>query len=83
MDFIGDEAGARNVYKRASEVHVSRKPGIFLAFSLFEEKHGNIEKAQTILQDFNDRHSNYAAILLRLIAIERRRLVKEGYFFFK
>lgn len=77
MDFIGDEAGARNIYKSASEVHVSRKPGIYLAFSLFEEKHNNIEEAQTILQDFNHRHPNYSAISLRLIAIERRRLAKE------
>lgn len=81
MDYSGDEAGARAVFKRASDIHVSRKPGIHLAFSLFEEKHGNIEEAQTILQDFNHRHPNYSAILLRLIAIERRRLVKEGLLF--
>lgn len=43
---------------------------------------GNIVTATSILTDFDRRHSNYASISLRLISIERRRLMAEEYFFF-
>ncbi|KAI6189974.1 hypothetical protein M3Y97_00066500 [Aphelenchoides bicaudatus] len=39
-DSIEETDKARDIYKQASEIHCSRKPGIHLAFSAFEEKHG-------------------------------------------
>uniref|UniRef100_A0A915DJI4 Pre-mRNA-processing factor 39 n=1 Tax=Ditylenchus dipsaci TaxID=166011 RepID=A0A915DJI4_9BILA len=76
LESITDVDAARQIYKRASEIHVPRKPGIHLAFSGFEENQGNVDAAIAILSEFDRRHPQYTAINLRQIAIERRRLVK-------
>ncbi|KAI1720983.1 NRDE-2, necessary for RNA interference domain-containing protein [Ditylenchus destructor] len=77
LESVNDEESARNIYKKASSIFVPRKAGIHLAFSAFEEKHGNIEAAQAILDAFDRRHPNYTAITLRQLAIERRQQMKE------
>jgi len=77
LESAKDEEGAKKVYKQAADIHCSRKPGIHLAYSAFEESRGNNSSALSILNDFDRRHPNYTAVQLRLIAIERRRLEKE------
>ncbi|VDN05248.1 unnamed protein product [Thelazia callipaeda] len=41
LESIGESSRARNVFRRAVEVHLPRKPNIHLAYSAFEEKNGN------------------------------------------
>lgn len=41
MESIGESNRARNVFRRATEVHLPRKPNVHLAYSAFEEKNGN------------------------------------------
>ncbi|CAD5224698.1 unnamed protein product [Bursaphelenchus okinawaensis] len=73
LDSVKDTEGARDVFKRAAEVHCSKKPGIHLAYSLFEEKHGDSSTATAILYDFDRRCPGYAAINLRKINVSRRK----------
>ncbi|CAD5231794.1 unnamed protein product [Bursaphelenchus xylophilus] len=77
LDSIKDTDGAREVFKRASEVHCSRKPGIHLAYSLFEEKHGDYGAAAAILYDFDRQYPGYASISLRKIHVSRRKNGKD------
>lgn len=42
LDSISETSQAKKVYKRAADVHCSRKPALFLAYSAFEEKHGKL-----------------------------------------
>lgn len=76
-DSIGEIDRARELYKKATDVHCSRKPGIHLAYSLFEEKHGDSSAASAILYDFDRRHPGYAAISMRKIHVSRRKAGKE------
>lgn len=41
MNEIGEVERARDIYRRASGTHLPRKPNIHLAYSAFEEEHGN------------------------------------------
>jgi len=44
LESVKDEEGAKKVYKQAADIHCSRKPGIHLAYSAFEESCGNNSK---------------------------------------
>lgn len=77
LEGIHEDEQARAVYKRACEVHCTRKPGVHLAYAGFEERLGNVELAQASLTEFNRRHPNYVAVVLRQISIERRRIAKD------
>ncbi|KAI6186544.1 hypothetical protein M3Y98_00144200 [Aphelenchoides besseyi] len=68
---------ARAIYREAVDVHCTRKPGIYLAFSAFEEKHGDLSSSLDCLNDFDRRHPGYVAIAMRKIHVDRRRLAKE------
>jgi pre-mRNA-processing factor 39 len=76
LDSIGETTNARKIYKKAVEIHCPRKPAAALAYSAFEEKHGDSEMADQILRDFQRRHPGYSSIELRRIAVERRRIQK-------
>ncbi|KAI6230212.1 hypothetical protein M3Y99_01088300 [Aphelenchoides fujianensis] len=76
-DREGDVERARQIYKEAAEFHCSRKPGLFLAYSLFEEKHGETAKALDLLNDFDRRRPGFVAITMRKLQVDRRRLAKE------
>lgn len=78
LDSIGEQQRARSVFRRAAETHVPRKPNIHLAYSAFEEKNGDFEKANYVLADFDRRHPGYAVIALRRIGIERRLAVAQA-----
>ncbi|VDN54785.1 unnamed protein product [Dracunculus medinensis] len=41
LERIFDEEGARNAYRRSSQIHLPRQPIVHLAYSAFEEKNGN------------------------------------------
>ncbi|OZC09769.1 HAT repeat protein [Onchocerca flexuosa] len=41
VESIGESNRARSVFRRATEVHLPRKPNVHLAYSAFEEKNGN------------------------------------------
>uniref|UniRef100_A0A915AYC5 Pre-mRNA-processing factor 39 n=1 Tax=Parascaris univalens TaxID=6257 RepID=A0A915AYC5_PARUN len=74
MNEIGEVERARDIYRRASGTHLPRKPNIHLAYSAFEEEHGDFETANAILAEFNRKHPGYAIIPLRRVGIERRML---------
>uniref|UniRef100_A0A7E4VQ74 Suf domain-containing protein n=1 Tax=Panagrellus redivivus TaxID=6233 RepID=A0A7E4VQ74_PANRE len=74
LDSNGETSLAKKIFKKAVEVHCSRKPAVALAYSAFEEKHGDPETADRILVDFQRRNPGYAAIENRRIAISRRRI---------
>uniref|UniRef100_A0A0N5ARA7 Suf domain-containing protein n=1 Tax=Syphacia muris TaxID=451379 RepID=A0A0N5ARA7_9BILA len=72
LDKINDVQQARMVYRRATETHLPRNANLHLAYSAFEENHGDPEKASHILSEFDHRHPGYGIIALRRIGIERR-----------
>ncbi|EJW87712.1 hypothetical protein WUBG_01382 [Wuchereria bancrofti] len=41
VESIGESSRARSIFRRATEVHLPRKPNVHLAYSAFEEKNGN------------------------------------------
>uniref|UniRef100_A0A0R3RQ86 Suf domain-containing protein n=1 Tax=Elaeophora elaphi TaxID=1147741 RepID=A0A0R3RQ86_9BILA len=41
VESIGESSRARSVFRRATEIHLPRKPNVHLAYSAFEEKNGN------------------------------------------
>ncbi|KAL3985366.1 hypothetical protein ACH3XW_38340 [Acanthocheilonema viteae] len=78
LESIGESSRARSVFRRATEVHLPRKPNVHLAYSAFEEKNGDFEKANSILANFDHRYPGYAVIALRRIGIERRFATKQA-----
>ncbi|KAM3717272.1 Pre-mRNA-processing factor [Dirofilaria immitis] len=78
VESIGESSRARSVFRRATEVHLPRKPNVHLAYSAFEEKNGDFEKANSILASFDHHHPGYAVIALRRIGIERRYAMKQA-----
>ncbi|VDO79421.1 unnamed protein product [Soboliphyme baturini] len=70
-----DNEGARSVYRRACLVHLIKNPNPHLAWSAFEEKCGNYEKARTILVDFDRSFPGSLLIKARQLGLERRMAV--------
>ncbi|XP_039504709.1 pre-mRNA-processing factor 39 isoform X2 [Pimephales promelas] len=63
---------ARNVYRRACEIHLPYKHSIHLHWASFEEKHGNITEARRILESLEKTVPGLAAVRLRRVGLERR-----------
>ncbi|VIO98235.1 Uncharacterized protein BM_BM3562 [Brugia malayi] len=78
VESIGESSRARSIFRRATEVHLPRKPNVHLAYSAFEEKNGDFEKANSILANFDHRYPGYAVIALRRIGIERRFAIRQA-----
>uniref|UniRef100_A0AC34QR64 Suppressor of forked domain-containing protein n=1 Tax=Panagrolaimus sp. JU765 TaxID=591449 RepID=A0AC34QR64_9BILA len=76
LDSIGETVTARKMYRKATEIHCPKKPALFLAYSAFEEKHGENDLADKILSEFQRRCPGYVSIELRRINIARRRIQK-------
>ncbi|GAB1599276.1 pre-mRNA-processing factor 39-like isoform X1 [Argonauta hians] len=64
---------ARNVYKRACNTHLPKKPSIHLTWAAFEESQGNYEEAWKILTNLEKNIPGLAMVALRRISLERRR----------
>lgn len=48
LDSLGDVDKSREIYQKAVDVHCSQKPGVYMAFSAFEEKHGKSKRRHAI-----------------------------------
>lgn len=73
QDDVEYEARARDVYERACNIHHQDKPSLHLMWSVFEETHGNNEKAATILENLDKKQPNLLQVAYRRINLERRR----------
>ncbi|XP_018592540.1 pre-mRNA-processing factor 39 [Scleropages formosus] len=63
---------ARNVYRRACEVHLSHKHNMHLQWATFEERHGNITEARRVLKNLEQAMPGLAMVRLRRVGLERR-----------
>uniref|UniRef100_T1JL07 Suppressor of forked domain-containing protein n=1 Tax=Strigamia maritima TaxID=126957 RepID=T1JL07_STRMM len=66
------EEGARNVYSRACNIHLPKKPNIHMAWAAFEERLGNFTTAWEILDNLERTLPNYLPVVFRRINLERR-----------
>ncbi|MBN3289366.1 PRP39 factor, partial [Polypterus senegalus] len=66
------EEGTRNVFQRACEVHLPRRPNIHLLWATFEEQHGNRQEARRILENLEQLVPGLAMVRLRRASLERR-----------
>ncbi|XP_014790338.1 pre-mRNA-processing factor 39 isoform X1 [Octopus bimaculoides] len=62
---------ARNVYKRACNIHLPKKPSIHLTWAAFEESQGNYDEAWKILNNLEKNIPGLAMVALRRISLER------------
>nr|XP_039271268.1 pre-mRNA-processing factor 39-like [Styela clava] len=67
-----DSSRARDVYRRACQIHLPKKPNIHLHWATFEELEGHHDVAAKILEDLEKTLPNLAMVKLRRVAIERR-----------
>lgn len=67
-----DPPAARNVFQRACEIHLPKKPNIHMHWATFEEMEGNAQAASQILERLDGTLPNMAMIRLRRVAVERR-----------
>ena len=67
------EARTRDVFERACKIHHPDKPNLHLMWSAFEEMHGDIDKADSILINIDKQQPNLLQIAYRRINLERRR----------
>lgn len=67
------EEKTRDVYERACNIHHPDKPSLHLMWSGFEEMHGNIDKAVSIIENLDKKHPNLLQVAYRYINLERRR----------
>merc|ERR1719376_653256 len=63
----------RGVFVRACVHHLPAKMSLHLAWSAFEERQGDIDKASEILQTLEGFHPQMLSIMLKRINLERRR----------
>ncbi|XP_064182230.1 pre-mRNA-processing factor 39 isoform X1 [Anguilla rostrata] len=63
---------ARNVYRRACEIHLSHKHSVHLQWATFEERHGNILEARRVLENLERAMPGLAMVRLRRAGLERR-----------
>ncbi|KAG9346502.1 hypothetical protein JZ751_006813 [Albula glossodonta] len=63
---------ARNVYRRACEIHLSHKHSMHLQWATFEERHGNIPEARRVLENLEQSMPGLAMVRLRRAGLERR-----------
>lgn len=63
---------ARVVYRRACNIHLTKKPSIHLMWSAFEESQGNHDEAWEILSNLEKNNPGLAMVALRRISLERR-----------
>ncbi|KAL8583545.1 hypothetical protein ACOMHN_054861 [Nucella lapillus] len=64
--------GVRNVYRRACDIHLPKKPYIHLAWAAFEERQGNYKTAQEILSRLDKNVPGLVMVAMRRISLERR-----------
>lgn len=71
LDDAGLEA-VRNVYKRACNVHLPKKPYIHMAWAAFEERQGKHGDAWRILTNLENTLPGMVMVAMRRISLERR-----------
>lgn len=71
LDEVGLEA-VRNVYKRACNVHLPKKPYIHMAWAAFEERQGKHGDAWRILTNLEETLPGMVMVAMRRISLERR-----------
>ncbi|XP_076442224.1 pre-mRNA-processing factor 39-like isoform X2 [Babylonia areolata] len=64
--------GVRNVYRRACDIHLPKKPYIHLAWAAFEERQGNYKTTQEILSRLDKNVPGLVMVAMRRISLERR-----------
>ncbi|XP_023721821.1 pre-mRNA-processing factor 39 isoform X3 [Cryptotermes secundus] len=62
----------RNVYERACTIHHTKKPNLHLHWAVFEESHGNYDRASEILNNLEKLVPNMLQVAYRRINLERR-----------
>lgn len=73
-----DEAAAREVYKRACGIHLTKKPNPHLAWSAFEEKLGRYDESKQILHDLEKVVPGLVVVARRRCGIERRQAIAKA-----
>ncbi|KAG7464513.1 hypothetical protein MATL_G00166410 [Megalops atlanticus] len=63
---------ARDVYRRACEIHLSHKHSMHLQWATFEERHVNIPEARRVLENLEQAMPGLAMVRLRRAGLERR-----------
>ncbi|XP_066575068.1 pre-mRNA-processing factor 39 isoform X2 [Amia ocellicauda] len=64
--------GSREVFRRACEIHLPKKPNIHLQWASFEERQGNVEGARRLLERLELAVPGLAVVRLRRAGLERR-----------
>ncbi|XP_053576082.1 uncharacterized protein LOC128665868 isoform X2 [Bombina bombina] len=63
---------ARSIFQRACQTHLPQKPSIHLHWAAFEEKHGCLESARSVLSTLEEVVPGLALVRLRRASLERR-----------
>ncbi|KAE8607182.1 hypothetical protein XENTR_v10011069 [Xenopus tropicalis] len=63
---------ARCILQRACCIHLPLKPTLSLYWAAFEEKHGQIDTARSVLYDLENLMPGLAMVRLRRVSLERR-----------
>ncbi|UYV80457.1 PRPF39 [Cordylochernes scorpioides] len=69
--------GVRDVYRRACTIHLIKKPNINMMWAAYEEKSGNYEEAERILEQLVATMPDLLEASLRRINMKRRRGLHE------
>jgi pre-mRNA-processing factor 39 len=72
-DDIEYETRTRDVFERACTIHHPDKVNLHLMWAAFEEGHGNMDKAASILDGLDKRQPHLLQVAYRRINLERRR----------
>ncbi|KAL5009095.1 hypothetical protein ScPMuIL_014676 [Solemya velum] len=63
----------RNVYRRACNIHLPKKPYIHMAWAAFEERQGNHDAAWEVLSNLEKSVPGLVMVSMRRISLERRK----------
>ncbi|XP_041352818.1 pre-mRNA-processing factor 39-like isoform X2 [Gigantopelta aegis] len=64
--------GVQNVYRRACEIHLPKKPYIHMAWAAFEERQQNYQATRQVLINIDKNVPGLVMVAMRRISLERR-----------
>jgi pre-mRNA-processing factor 39 len=70
--------GTRSVYKRVCTIHLPTKVSVHMAWATYEEKLGNFAAASEILEQLEQKVTDYIPVMFHRINLERRRGNKDA-----
>ncbi|XP_063294118.1 pre-mRNA-processing factor 39-like [Pelobates fuscus] len=61
-----------SIFQRACQIHLPKKPTLNFEWAMFEEKHGNLDSARSILCDLETQVPRLAIVRMKRVNLERR-----------